>query len=75
MRNSRIKALSAGELHELRAWLAEYDAEVWDEFSADVAAGKLGAIADRALRDHSEHRSTEFVTKITLYSDEFCSPA
>jgi hypothetical protein len=26
----QIKALSSHEFQELRAWLAEYDAEIWD---------------------------------------------
>jgi uncharacterized coiled-coil protein SlyX len=56
----QIKALSSHELQELRVWLAEYDAEVWDrQFDADVTSGRLDSIADQALKDHSEHRSTE----------------
>ena len=39
--------------------LAEYDAELWDQqFTADANAGKLDAIADNALKDFSERRST-----------------
>jgi hypothetical protein len=56
----RIKALSAGELRELRAWLYEYDAEAWDQqLHADALSGKLDAFADEALKDHSEGRFTE----------------
>lgn len=56
----RIKALSARELRELRVWLAEYDAELWDQqFQSDVDNGRLGEIADRALKDFSENRATE----------------
>jgi len=59
---SQIKALSSHELQELRAWLAEYDAEVWDQqFHADALAGRLDSIADQALRDFSENRSTNRV--------------
>jgi uncharacterized coiled-coil protein SlyX len=56
----KIRVLSPHELHELRAWLAEYDAEVWDrQFQADALAGRLDAIADQALQDFSEGRSTD----------------
>ena len=55
-----IKALSSHEFQELRAWLAEYDAEVWDrQLHADALAGRLDAIADEALKDFSEGRSTD----------------
>lgn len=56
----RIKALSPDEFQELRAWLAEYDAEHWDrQFYADALAGRLDAVADQALKDFSEGRSTD----------------
>jgi hypothetical protein len=56
----KIKALSSHEFQELRAWLAEYDAEVWDrQYHVDALAGKLDAIADRALKDLSDGRSTD----------------
>jgi hypothetical protein len=56
----QIKALSSHEFQELRAWLAEYDAGIWDrQFDADVLAGRLDAIGDRALKDFSEGRSTD----------------
>ena len=56
----KIKALSSHEFQELRAWLTEFDAEAWDrQFSADAAAGRLDAFADRALKDFSEGRSTD----------------
>ena len=45
---------------ELRAWLAEYDAEVWDQqFHADAISGRLDAMADQAMKDFSEGRSTD----------------
>ena len=56
----QIKALSSDELQQLRAWLVEYEAELWDhQFDADVAAGKLDEIAGQALKDHLQGRSTE----------------
>jgi len=57
---SQIQELSPAELAKLREWFAEYDAEVWDrQFEADVKAGKLDGLAERALRDHLAGRSTK----------------
>jgi uncharacterized protein YecT (DUF1311 family) len=44
----------------LRAWLAEHDAEIQDRrFQANGHAGRLDAIADRALNDLAENRATD----------------
>ncbi len=49
-----------GRVQELRAWLAEYAAEAWDrQFHGDALSGKLDALADQALKDFSEGRSTD----------------
>jgi hypothetical protein len=49
-----IKALSPRELNELRDWFAAFDAEAWDrQLDADVAAGKLDALAQQAVEDYS----------------------
>jgi len=56
----RIEAPSPHELRELRNWLAEYDAELWDrQFQDHAANGRLDAIADRALKDLAENRATD----------------
>jgi hypothetical protein len=56
----QIKALSLNEFQELRAWLAQYDAEGWDrQIHTDALAGRLDAVADRALTDFLEGRTTE----------------
>ncbi len=56
----QINELSAEELAAFRDWFAKFDAEVWDrQFEADVKAGKLDALAERALRDHAAGRSTK----------------
>jgi hypothetical protein len=56
----QIKALSSNELRELRAWLAEYDGENWDrQFDGDALNGRLDAVADKALHDFSQGRSTD----------------
>jgi hypothetical protein len=55
-----IATRGAFEFQELRAWLAEYEAEVRDQqFHSDARAGRLDAIADQALKDFSESRSTD----------------
>ena len=57
---SQIKELTREELAQFREWLARFDAEVWDhQFEADVKAGKLNALADKALQDHRAGRSTK----------------
>ena len=53
-----VQELSAEELSAFRAWFLEFDWAVWDrELERDVAAGKLDALADEALRDHAAGRS------------------
>lgn len=55
----QIKALSAGELTQLRTWFLEFDWALWDrQFDRDVAAGKLDALAKKALQDHSAGKTT-----------------
>ena len=56
----QIRELSDEELAKLREWFAEYDAEIWDrQMEADVKAGKLDRLAEKALRDHAEGRTKE----------------
>ena len=55
-----VQAFSVEELAKFRQWFAAFDAEAWDrQFEADVKAGKLDALADRALRDHAAGKSTK----------------
>lgn len=55
----QVQALSAEELARFRAWFLEYDWAAWDrQLESDVAAGKLDALADKALRDHAAGKST-----------------
>jgi hypothetical protein len=55
---TQIKELSPEELTAFREWFAKFDAEVWDrQFEADVKAGKLDGLAERALREHASGRS------------------
>jgi hypothetical protein len=54
-----IEKLSADELVEFRQWYAQFDADAWDaQIEADVRAGKLDALADEALKQHREGRSS-----------------
>ena len=54
-----ISQLSQKELTEFRAWFAGFDAEAWDkQLQNDVAAGRLDSLADEALRDLREGRTT-----------------
>jgi hypothetical protein len=56
----QIKDLTSEELQSLRAWFAEYDAQIWDrQFEADVRAGELDRLAEDALREHEAGRSTK----------------
>jgi hypothetical protein len=50
---AQIEKLSADELAAFRRWYAAFDAEAWDrQFEADVKAGKLDALAEKALHAH-----------------------
>lgn len=52
-----VSKLSHKELSVFRDWFAEFDAEAWDkQFEADVAGGRLDALADEAVRDLREGR-------------------
>jgi len=55
-----VSELSPEELSVFRAWFAEFDAKAWDqEFEQDVAAGRLDALAEEALRDLREGHCTD----------------
>ena len=56
---NEVRALSSEELAAFRKWFREFDAEAWDrEIEADALAGKLDALADRALSDHHAGKTT-----------------
>ncbi|MDB5927245.1 MAG: uncharacterized protein JWN13_6181 [Betaproteobacteria bacterium] len=55
----QIQNLSKEELAQFRAWFLEFDWENWDsQLERDVAAGKLDALGEKALRDHASGKST-----------------
>ena len=54
----KIQNLPEAELAKFRAWFAEFDANAWDrQLERDTSAGKLDALADKALRDHASGKS------------------
>jgi hypothetical protein len=56
----QIKDLSPQEMAQLREWFAAFDAEAWDrQFEADVRAGKLNALAEKALHAHASGTTTK----------------
>ncbi|OGA45389.1 MAG: hypothetical protein A3F74_26960 [Betaproteobacteria bacterium RIFCSPLOWO2_12_FULL_62_58] len=49
-----VRALSPEELARFRAWFLEFDWAAWDrQIERDVRAGKLDALAEKALRDRA----------------------
>ena len=55
-----VSQLSREELNEFREWYEEFDADVWDrDFEEDVKAGKLDALAEKAMADFRAGRYTE----------------
>jgi hypothetical protein len=57
---NQIKELSRDELTALREWFADFDADAWDrQMEADINAGRLDSLAERALLDHEAGRSTK----------------
>ena len=57
----QVKGLSAQELASFRDWFAAFDAEAWDkQIEADVSAGKLDGLAEKALQGHASGKSSKF---------------
>lgn len=55
----QIQSLSPEELAQFRAWYQDFDWAVWDaQLASDVQAGKLDALADKALHDHAGRKTT-----------------
>ena len=54
----QIEKLSPDELAAFRQWYAVFDAKTWDhQFEADVKAGRLDSLAEKALRAHTSGQS------------------
>ncbi len=57
---SAVQNLSRSDLTAFRDWFLHFDAAAWDkQFEEDVAAGRLDALADEAIRDLREGRCTD----------------
>jgi uncharacterized protein YfaT (DUF1175 family) len=53
-----IAALDAQELARFRDWFVRFDVNAWDrQFEQDVAAGKLDALAEKALAAHRANQT------------------
>ena len=54
-----VSQLSDKDLAKFRTWFAEFDAANWDrQFETDVAAGRLDALANKALNDLRQGKCT-----------------
>ncbi len=55
-----IRQLSRDDRAAVRAWLAELDAEEWDQqLETDILAGRLDWLADEAREDLKSGRCTD----------------
>ena len=55
----QVEQLNPKELAEFRNWFLEFEADAWDrQIEQDVKAGKLDALARKALEDHAAGRTT-----------------
>jgi hypothetical protein len=62
-----IEQLSADDLARVRAWLAEYAEQIWDEqIERDERAGRLDALIERALTDHRAGRPTRPLSPVLV---------
>jgi hypothetical protein len=56
---NQIQSLSPEELARFREWFLEYDWAAWDRaVEADAGAGKLDRLAERALQQHADGKTT-----------------
>jgi hypothetical protein len=56
----QIQELSEEELSLFRKWFAEFDAQLWDrQLERDVHSGKLDSLAEEALRQHEQGKTTK----------------
>ena len=56
----RVRELMPEELVRFRQWFIDFDAQAWDrQFEADIEAGKLDALAEKALRAHAAGQTTK----------------
>ncbi len=57
---SAVAQLSGQDLDKFRAWYNEYEAKVWDnKIEEDIKTGKLGKLANEAIKDFEANRCSE----------------
>jgi hypothetical protein len=57
---SAVSRLPPQELRQFSEWFEQFEADRWDrQITADAQAGKLDALAEKALRDYREGRCKE----------------
>jgi hypothetical protein len=55
----QIEALSPEELAQFRAWFLDFDWAAWDaQLEGDIQAGRLDALAEKALAEHAARKTT-----------------
>ena len=55
-----VRRLSRKELAAFRDWFHDFDADAWDrQFEADVEAGKLDTLGERARQAHAAGKSSK----------------
>ncbi|MEI7590881.1 MAG: hypothetical protein WCJ49_06185 [Deltaproteobacteria bacterium] len=54
----QVQQLGLKELAQFRDWFFEFEADAWDrQIERDAKAGKLDALARKALEDHAAGRT------------------
>lgn len=54
----QVTQLSPEELDRFRKWFADFDAAAWDaQIERDAAAGRIDALAAKALQEHHAGRT------------------
>ena len=55
-----VAGLSDADLARFRAWFIDFDSATWDrQLEADIAAGRIDALADKAIQEHESGKSSE----------------
>jgi hypothetical protein len=55
-----VRNLSPSDLSTFRKWFQEFDAEAWDrQLERDEQADRLNALAEEAIQDQRDGRTTE----------------
>lgn len=54
----QVQALTPDEFASFREWFLVFESDAWDrQIERDAVAGKLDAMAQRALKEHSEGKT------------------